>query len=425
MKPYRAARALFIVMGLLLMSGVAKARAEDITIWSFWGDQGAKRAFIEETVKRFEVAHAGAHVKISWYDKNSLYAGLKTALRAGAGPDVFYAENDQVEYLDNDLLLDLSGRLNWGAIEPWAKQAWTFDGKTYAMPLEATTQELYYNTKLLADLGFTLPPNRQLTQAQFLDLIKKAREKGITPISLGVGDRPYPGVALTGEALLKELGTTDFGRLLKGEVKWSDPRVVKALTFVKQIIDAGALPKSFSTMTLGESHIYFYGSPGSVTFLNGSFYPSRAFNPPDQGGQPAGFPLDIMEYPALDGAACNTCKTLSLGGSYVVNADTKHADLAVAFLNTMATPEMGKLWASTVMGQSGIKADLSTITGPHADYFAALQAVNKDATFFQGQPIQLMRGAARDTFTQVINQAFPAGLLTVEQVVQRMDAVKY
>ena len=51
--------------------------------------------------------------------------------------------------------------------------------------------------------------------------------------------------------------------------------------------------------------------------------------------------------------------------------------------------------------------------------------MNKHAVFFQGQPVQLMRGAARETFTQVINQAFPAGLLTVDQVVQRMDAVKY
>jgi multiple sugar transport system substrate-binding protein len=425
MNLHRAVRGIFVVASLLMAANVATARADDLTVWSFWGDLGAKRSFIEETVRQFEAAHRGTKVKISWYDKNSLYAGLKTALRAGAGPDVFYAENDQVEYIDNDLLLDLTDKLNWNAIEPWAKQAWTFDGKAYGLPLEATSQELYYNTKMLADLGVTLPPNRQLDQAEFLDLIKKARAKGITPISLGVGDRPYPGTPFTGEALLKELGATDYGLLLKGEVKWSDPRVIKALTFVKQMIDAGALPKSFSTMTLGEAHIYFYGTPGSVMFLNGSFYPSRAFNPPNQGGQPVGFPLGLMEYPALDGATCNACKTLSLGGSFVVNAATKQPELAVAFLNTMATPEMGKLWASTVMGQSGIKADLGHVGGPHAEYFADLQAVNKDAVFFEGQPVQLMRGAARDTFTQVINQAFPAGLLTVDQVVQRMDGVQY
>jgi multiple sugar transport system substrate-binding protein len=422
---HHAARAACAALGFLLAVMTGSASAQTLTVWSFWGDLGAKRDFIEKTVKDFEAAHPGVKVNISWYDKNSLYAGLKTALRAGAGPDLFYAENDQVEYVDNGLLLDLSSRMNWSNIESWAKKAWTFNGKTYGLPLEVTTQEFYYNKKLMADLGITLPPSRQFNQAQFLDMIAKARAKGITPISLGVGDRPYPGAFLTGEALLEELGPTDYGRLLKGEVKWHDPRVVKALTFIKQVIDAGALPKAYSTITLGEAHIQFYGNPGTLTFLNGSFYPSRAFNPPERGGQPADFPLGMMHFPALDGAACNACKTMSLGGSFVVNAATKHPDLAVAFLQTMATPEMGKLWASTVMGQSGIKADLSNVGGPHAAYFAELGAVNKDAVYFLGQPIQIMRGAARDTFTQLINQAFPAGLLTVDQVVQRMDSVKY
>lgn len=426
MKLLKRARFICLAASLMLAGSLGVAHADTtLTVWSFWGDLGAKRDFIDKTVKLFEAAHPGTTVKVSWYDKNGLYAALKTALRAGAGPDVFYAENDQVEYIDNELLLDLTDRLNWKNIEPWAKQAWTFNGKAYGLPLEVTTQEVYYNKKMLADLGFTLPPNRQFSQEQFLALVKAAKAKGITPISLGVGDRPYPGAFLPGEALLKELGVKDYGRLLKGELKWSDPRVIKALTFVKEVIDAGALPKSISTMTLGEAHIYFYGTPGAVMFLNGSFYPSRAFNPPSRGGQPEDFPLGMMEFPALDGAACNSCKTISLGGSFVVNAATKHPELAVQFLETMATPEMGELWASTVMGQSGIKADLSHISGPHAEYFKELNDVNSDATFFIGQPVQIMRGAARDTFVQVLNQAFPAGLLTVPQVEQRLDSVKY
>lgn len=413
--------ALWVCLGVLVP--LASSRAATISLWTFWGDQGAKRDFIEHAVKLFEKAHPNDTIKVSWYDKNSLYAALKTALRARQGPDVFYAEVDQVEYINNGLLLDLSNRLDWNDIEPWARQAWTFDGKAYGLPLEAWTVELYDNTKMLQELGVTLPADKQLDQNAFLDLVKKARAKDITPIALGVGDRPYPGAFLTEEALLKMLGTADYGRLLKGELKWSDPRVVKVLTYVKSLIDAGALPKSFSTLKLGESHAYFYSKPGSVMFLMGSFYPSRAFNPPDKGGQPADFPLGIMEYPALDGAACNECKTMAVGGSYVVNAATKHPDLAVAFLRTMATPEMGKLWVETVMGQTGIKTDMSHVGGPHAAYFKELGAADAEAKYFFGLPSQVMQGAARDTFTQVINQAFPAGLLTVQQVIGRMDSV--
>lgn len=422
MRLRRIARALTLVAGIVALPAIAQAAT--LTLWSFWGDQGAKRDFIEHAIQQFDTAHPGDTVKVSWYDKNSLYAALKTALRAGQGPDVFYAEVDQVEYIENGLLLDLSNRLNWSNIEPWAKQAWTFGKGTYGLPLEAWTVELYYNKKLLQELGFTLPADLQFDQKTFLALVKAARAKGITPIALGVGDRPYPGAFLTEEALLKELGTADYGKLLHGKLKWSDPRVVKALTYVKALIDAGALPKSFSTLKLGESHAYFYSKPKSVMFLMGSFYPSRAFNPPNQGGQPAGFPLGIMEYPSLNGAVCDECKTMAVGGSYVINAATKHPKLAVAFLNTMATPEMGKLWVETVMGQTGIKTDMAHIGGPHAAYFKELAAADRHSRYFFGLPDQVMQGARRDAFTEIINQAFPAGILSVQQVVDRMDATQ-
>jgi multiple sugar transport system substrate-binding protein len=312
--------------------------------------------------------------------------------------------------------------LNWNNIEPWAKQAWTWNGKPYGFPLEASTVELYYNTKLLAELGVKVPPDLQLGSDAFLDLVKKAVAKNMTPMSEGVGDRPFPGAYLTHEALLKELGTEDYGKLLEGKLPWSDPRVIGTLTWVKSLIDAGLLPKTFTSLKLGESHTYFYSNPGAVTFLMESWYTSRAFNPPDQGGQPAGFPLGIMKYPKVPGATCDECKTLRVGGSYVVNAATKHPKEALAVLNSMATPEMGNEWLSKVLVQTGIKADPSKMAGGHAAYFKMLAEVNKGAKYYFGIPLQVMHGKPREVFTQVINNAFPAGNLSVDEVVKRMSA---
>jgi multiple sugar transport system substrate-binding protein len=167
----------------MLASGMARAQTE-ITLWSHWAAEKIKRDFVEDAIKRFEAQNPGVKVKASWYEKNALYAALKTALRAGQGPDVFYAEPDQVEYMENGLLLDLTG-LNWANIEPWAKEAWSFKGKAYGFPLEASTVELYYNRKILEDLGVQLPANLQLSAEAFTDLIKKAKAKGIVPMALG------------------------------------------------------------------------------------------------------------------------------------------------------------------------------------------------------------------------------------------------
>lgn len=349
-------------------TGAPTARAQEITLWSHWAAEKIKRDFVEDAIKRFEVSRPGVKVKATWYEKTALYAALKTALRAGTAPDVFYAEPDQVEYMDNGLLYDLSG-LNWANIEDWAKQIWSHKGKPYGFPLEAWTVEVYYNKKSMDDLGVKVPASGQFDQAGFLDLVKRARAKGMTPLALGVGDRPFPGAHLTHEALLKKLGLSDYDRLLKGTLGWDDPRVIDVLRYIRELVNAKALPSTFTSLKLGEAHTYFHTNPGALMFLNGSWYTSRAFNAPDKGGQPTDFPLGIAKFPAIAGGVCNECKTMAVGGSYVVNAATKHSQVAVAFLNSMATPDMGNRWLENVLVQTGIKADPSKNRGPARGVF--------------------------------------------------------
>jgi len=410
--------AIFITLYAVPMT----SSAQELTMWSHWAAEVSKRAYVEDVAKRFEASRPGVKVKITWYEKSALYAALKTALRAGQGPDVFYAEPDQTDYIDNQLLADLSTGINWANVEPWAKTVWTFGNGTYGFPLEASTVEVYYNTKLMSELGVTVPANGQFDQAAFLDLVKKAKAKGITPMAQGVGDRPYPGAYITHEALLKKLGPKDYDALLKGKLSWSDKRVVETLQYIKQLVDAGAFPASFTSLKLGEAHIYFHTNPGALMYQVASWYTSRAFNPPDKGGQPVGFPLGIMQSPAMDNGACNQCKSLAVGGSYVVNAASPRKELGIAFLNSFATPEMGNRWLENVLVQTGIKTDASKISGPYAAYFQQLARANAGNVYYFGTPVQNMQGKPKEVFTQVVNSAFPAGSISVDDVVKQMNA---
>jgi multiple sugar transport system substrate-binding protein len=415
-------RMLRVVVSVVLLAFASAAVGQvKLTLWSHWAAEKIKRDFVEDAIKRFEAANPGVKIEASWYEKTALYAALKTALRAGTAPDLFYAEPDQVEYMENNLLLDLSP-LNWSAIEPWAKEIWSYKGKPYGLPLEASTVEVYYNKKLMSDLGITVPPTLQLDAATVADLARRARAKGITPMALGVGDRPFPGAYLTHEALLKKLGVKDYDNLLKGKLAWTDARVVDALRQVRAWTDAGLLPTTFTTLKLGEAHTYFHTNPGAVMFLNGSWYTSRAFNPPDKGGQPANFPLGVMKFPAIAGAACNECRTMSVQGSYVANAATKHPKEAIAFLNSFARPDVANRWLENVLVQTGIKADYAKVGGPHAAYFRELGATSEGARFYFGMPNQVMEGKPKEVFTQVFNNAFPAGSIGVDDAVKQMNA---
>ena len=396
-----------------------------VTLWSHWADHETKVSFVESAAKNFEANNPGAKVKITWYQKKALYSALKVALSAGKAPDIFYTEVNQTEYIDNNFLLALDDLINWSNIEPWARDSWTFNGKTYGFPLETQTVELYYNKDLLNKLGFKLPANAQFDQAAFTALVKKASAAGITPLAQGVGDRPYPGHYMAYQILLKRLGKEDYGKLLAGKLSYKDPRIMETLHWIKQLIDAGLYPKSFATVKLGESHRYFYLKPGAVMIAMGSWYSTRAFNPPEKGGQPDNFPLGVMQFPKPNGAACPNCKTAAVGGSYSINAASKHPKLAAELLNEMATVEMGSRWLTDVLVQGGVKGDASKITGKYKPYFEELMARNEGTEVFIGLPHQLAQGQCRDALIQIMNVAFPAGLISVQDAAAQMDTACY
>jgi methyl-accepting chemotaxis protein len=65
---------------------------------------------------------------------------------------------------------------------------------------------------------------------------------------------------------------------------------------------------------------------------------------------------------------------------------------------------------------------LSKIGGPHAAYLKELFAADANAKYFFGLPNQRMQGKPKEVFTQVFNNAFPAGTISVEDAVKQMNA---
>lgn len=418
------------ILSVLANGGlIPTVHAEDVTItvWSHEADEPAKVAFRDKAARDLEQSHPGLHIKITWYEKNGLYTALRTALPAGRGPDVFYLEPDQKnQYVTAGYIIPLDDLVNWNNIYSWARQVWEENGKTWGIPQEVNLNVIYYNKDSLKKLGVTLPANGQFSQTAFLDLVEKARAAGMTPIAQGVGDRPYPGAYILGEALLHKLGKDDYGKLWTGKLSFEDPRVVAVLKWVKQLADAGAYPKDFMTMKLGESFYYFYSKPGALMLPMGSFYSGRAFAPPDKGGQPADFPLGIMQFPAMDGGACNTCETAGIGSSFVINAASKHPKEDAEFLNAMSTPEMAQMWIDTVYEPAAMKTNVKGFGGPHAAYLDDVMASQNGLDYFIGMPLDIIQqGRCKDTFAQVLNSAFPAGLLSVDKAVKMMNAACY
>jgi len=410
-----------LVCAIGLLAGAAHAQ-QTVTMWSHWPDEASKRGFVEGQVKAFEAATPSCKVNLQFIQKADLYTSAKTAVRTGQAPDIFWLEPDEIAFAKSGYLEPLDAHIDLNSLEDWARRSWTYNGKVYALPLEAYTVELYYNRDLLKKIGVNAPASMQFSQAEFTEMVKKATAAGITPLAQGVGDRPYPGAYFLEEVLLRKLGTDDYLLLMTGKLSFTDPRVIEAMTWVKQLVDAGAYPKSFATLKLGESHYYFHTNPGALMFPIASWYTGRAFVDPAKGGQPASFPLGVMKYPAMSGAKCPECKTLAVGGSYVMYSKSKNKECAGKLLSSFANIEAGNKWMEGVLLQTGIKTDPSRIKSIYAPYFKELQERSVGAKFFIGTPLQYMSGKCADTFTQVLNRAFPGGLMSVNDAATQMDA---
>lgn len=408
-----------------LIAATPIAAQTKINMWSHFADHQGVRTFMAEVEKRFEQANPGVDLEISWYEKNALYAAQAAAFRAGTGPDIFYLEPDKKEYVDAGFALPLDDLVNWKQVEDFSREVWTWKGKTWAIGMQAFTVELYYSKANLQKIGAKMPADYTPTQAEFLDWVKKARAAGIDPVVQGIGDRPYPGSYLLHELLLRMLGKDDYAKLWAGKLSFKDPRVVKTFAYVKQLVDAGAYPKTFQTLKLGESHIYFHTRPGGLVFPLGSWYASRAFNPPDKGGQPEDFQLGVMQFPKMDGGACPTCKTVSIAGSYAINAKTQNAKLAAKVFDTMTTPDMASLWLSLTFVQTGARTGGAEPSGKYADYFKELGERGKGRVWFIGTPIDFITGKCKDTYIQVLNAGFPGGLMGPQEAITAMESACY
>ncbi len=198
----RAGTGIAALFGLSLIAAGAAAAAEpvQITMWSNWPDEPAKKEWVTARVRDFEAANRQCAVKLSFIPKADIYTQAKSAVRTGQAPDVFYLEPDQPEFLAGGFLEPLDGHVDLAKLEDWAKPAWTSKGKVYGLPVEAYTVELYYNKDLVKKVGVEVPPSFQLTQSGFADLVRKGAAAGITPVSQGVGDRPFPGGLLLFES---------------------------------------------------------------------------------------------------------------------------------------------------------------------------------------------------------------------------------
>ncbi|OLB43720.1 MAG: hypothetical protein AUI04_01810 [Candidatus Rokubacteria bacterium 13_2_20CM_2_64_8] len=414
-------------------AGVGIAQAVELQWWSHWAIEDNKKVVLFEAKRRFEQRNPGHTVTITFYEKKNMFTALRAAFTAGSGfPDVLYYDIDAPEFMQAGWMADLSTGVRWENVEPYGKAFWTRPGpggKTgvWALPLEAASDELYYNKKIFKQLGVTVPPGGAFTQEQFKDLVGKCAKAGYAAFATGAADRDWAAHYMPNGMLLDKLGADDTLRLFRGELSWKDPRVVEVFQYYKELIDLGAYAKTLSSMTLAEAHRYFHTEQKACMFPVGSWYTGRAFVPQDKGGQPKDFELGMMNYPLMKDGKGHNQKLLGVAGSLGAAAKSPNLALAVKVVDAFADVEIGNLWMAKTGVQTGIKTDVSKIDSPFKSYFDEYARVNKNSKWVDltAQQVRLqMKPGVWDTYVAAVNQGLPNKLIGADEALAKLEEAR-
>jgi len=414
-------------------AGVGVAQAVELQWWSHWAIEDSKKAVLFEAKRRFEQKNPGNTVTITFYEKKNMWPALRAAFTAGSGfPDVFYYDMDVPEFMTAGWLADLSNGVRWENSKHFSKAFLTClgaAGKTgiWAIPVEAASDEIYYNKKLFKQLGITVPAGFAFTQDQFRDVVGKCARAGYAAFATGASDREWAAHYIPNALLLDTLGADDFRRLAQGEISWKDPRVVDVFRYYKELIDLGAYAKTLSSMTLAEAHRYFHTEQKACMFPVGSWYTGRAFVPPDKGGQPKDFELGMLNNPVVKDGKGHGQKFLGVAGSLGVAAKSPNLPLAVKVADAFADVEIGNMWMAKTGVQTGIKTDPAKIDSPLKWYFDEYARVNKTTRWVDltAQQVRLlMKPGLWETYVATVNQGLPNKLIGPDEALAKLEEAR-
>jgi len=153
-----------------------------ISFLGFYGPEG-----VAPLLEAFHAENPGITVEYQSVPFGELNQVIQSRLSDGGdSPDVYIADQPRVAALDNQgFLHDVSDAVG-DAANDWvdtALTASTVDGRLMALPLNTSTQILYYNKSLLDQAGIPYPstsPDDRMTWAEVVDLARQAQEGGAT-----------------------------------------------------------------------------------------------------------------------------------------------------------------------------------------------------------------------------------------------------
>jgi raffinose/stachyose/melibiose transport system substrate-binding protein len=412
-----AALGITLVMALALVTpGLVTAQQVTIQWWHI-GTAANDRAMLQKFADDFMKLHPNVKIEITVLENEAFKSKLTTVMQSGNPPDIFHSWGGGVlaQYaqagLLKDITKDVKGTAFGNSMAPGVWQVYSYNGKVYGAPNDMGAITFWYNKELLAKVGYkTFPTDWN----DFLNLVKKLKAAGITPIALGGGDKwpamhmwSYIALRLGGGQLFQD---TFSGKNAKG---FEDPTFIKA---GQMLADLAAL-KPFQDGFLGATYndeAALMGNGQAAMELMGQWAPNvEKDNSSDKTG--LGAKLATAPFPAIKGGKGKITECIGGGNGYAIGKNAPQA--AVDFLKYLDSKANNTYWAQVSSIIPTVKGAEVGLTDPNAKM---VKAIVDKCTFFQLYLDQFLSPAAGGAVNDSI-QTILAGTATPAQAMAAIE----
>ena len=263
--------------------------------------------------------HPNVNIEITVLENEAFKTKLTTVMQSGEVPDIFQSWGGGVmnEQVGAGLLKDITSDLDadggaWrNTFAPGALAVYSYQGKNYGVPWDMGMVGWWYNKDLFTQAGIANPPT---TWTEFLDDVKALKAAGITPISIGEGDK-WPGMHMWSYLATRIGGELAFVAAYSRQGSFTDAAFVDAGKKLQELIALDPFQPGY----LGATHDEMQGAFGNgqaAMELSGQWAPSvEAANSVDKVGVAN---LGLFNFPAVEGGAGDVSDVIGGGNGFAI-----------------------------------------------------------------------------------------------------------
>lgn len=203
-------------------------------------------------VQAFNKEYEGKYqVEFEASDKESHSKNMKLEASDGTLPQIFWLDASEApEYNDSGVLMDLSDFLKENADVQKAlggmENAFADDNGQYGLPYQCNVQGIFYNKEIFDKAGVGYPTS-DTTYEEFIEMIQKLKENGVTPLSIGSKNSAYAMWEFN-ETLARYGWEENIDSILAGEETFNNKDLTACFEKLKGIAEAGAFPENMATI---------------------------------------------------------------------------------------------------------------------------------------------------------------------------------